>query len=85
MKAQFIYSNAVYANYSMLENVGLFNNRLNNQRKDGKSQAPILVSKHFSKGNIWVLKLKALYPDGLDLELNSIYMKLLSSAPPQYI
>ena len=24
VKAQFIYSNAVYANYSMLENVGLF-------------------------------------------------------------
>ena len=79
--------------------------RLNNHRKDAKSQASILVFKHFSKQNhnfqhhpeftlieqikkqttaeetrsllkraenFWVLKLKTLYLDELNQELNNI-------------
>ena len=81
-----------------------FNIRLNNHRKDAKSQASILECKHFSeqnhnfqqhpeftliekikkqttaqetrtllkqRENLWVLKLKTLYPDGLNQELNN--------------
>ena len=81
--------------------------RLNNHRKNAKSQASILACKHFNEqnhnfqehteftltdflqmkkqttteetrtilkrgGNFWVLKLKTLYPDGLNQELNNI-------------
>ena len=82
-----------------------FNIRLNNHRKDAKSEASILACKHFNKQNhnfkqhaeltlieqikkqttteetrtlskprenFWVLKLKTLYSDGLNQELNNI-------------
>ena len=59
--------------------------------KDAKSQTSILVCKHFNKQNrnfqetrillkrrenFWVLKLKTLYPEGLNQELND--MKLIA-------
>ena len=82
-----------------------FNIRLNNPRKDPKSQASILECKYFNeqnysfqqhaeftlieqikkqttaeetrtllkrRENFWVLKLKTLYPDGLNQEFNNI-------------
>ena len=59
--------------------------------KDAKSQTSILVCKHFNRQNrnfqetrillkrrenFWVLKLKTLYPEGLNQELNN--MKLIA-------